>query len=79
MRVERLEHAVDRAVDHPIGLDRFRVLRLDRAQRGGKGLVVIRNRVGGGKGALSVNPSNEGGNYDGDNGGGGRSAAHRGW
>ena len=77
MRIERLQHAVDRAVDHPVGLDRFRVLRLDRGQRRGKGLVVIGNRVGGGKRALSVNPSNEGGNHDGDNGGDGRSAAHR--
>ena len=77
MRIERLQHAVDRAVDHPVGLDRFGVLRLDRGQRRGKGLVVIRNRVGGGKGALPVNPSNEGGNHDGDNGGDGRSAAHR--
>ena len=77
MRIERLQHAVDGAVDHAVGFDRLGVLRLDGGQRRGEGLVVIRHRVGGGERALAVNPANEGGNHDGDNGGDGRSAAHR--
>ena len=41
MRIERLQHAVDGAVDQAIGLDRFGVVGLNGAQRRGKRPVVI--------------------------------------
>ena len=41
MRIERLQHAVDGAVDEAIGFDRLGVVGLNGAERGGEGLVVI--------------------------------------
>ena len=69
MRIERLQHAVDGAVDQPVGFDRLGVLRLDRAQRRGERLVVIRHRVCGGQRALAENPADQGREQDGDDGG----------
>ena len=45
MWIERLEHAGDRAVDQPIGLDLTHVLVFDGLQCGGKDLVLVRNLV----------------------------------
>ena len=44
MRVERLQHAVDAAVDEPIGLDRLGVFRLDGRQRRGERSCSARAR-----------------------------------
>ena len=46
MRIERLEHAVDRAVDESIRLHRLRVVGADGVERGGEGLVVIGQVLG---------------------------------
>ena len=40
MRIERAEHAANRAVDQVVGLDRADVVGLDRVERNGKGLVI---------------------------------------
>ena len=53
MRIERLQHAVDGAVDQPIGFDRLGVVRLNGAQRRRERLVVIGKAIFGGQGAAA--------------------------
>ena len=40
MRIERAQHAADRAVHEAIGIDLVDVVGLDRAQRSGEGLEI---------------------------------------
>ena len=43
--IERLQHAADGPVDQLIGLDLLHVARLDRVERRGEGLVLLREAV----------------------------------
>ena len=60
MRIERLEHAGDGAVDQPVGLDRADVIGVDRVQRGSKDLVLVRNLVFDRQGAAAVEAADQG-------------------
>ena len=59
MRVERLEHAADGAVDQPVGFDLADVIGVDRAQRGGKDLVLVRDLVFGRQSAPAEEPADQ--------------------
>ena len=59
MRIERAQHAANCAVDEVLGLDLLDVVRLDRTQRRREGLVVLRNLVVDGKGALAEQPADQ--------------------
>ena len=77
VRVERLEHAGDRAVDQPVGFDRPDVIRVNRVQRGGKDLVLVRDLVFNRQGAAAVKAANQGAKDDGkDRNGDGAVATH---
>jgi hypothetical protein len=62
MRVERLEHAGDRAVDQPIGLEIADILLFDGLQRSRENLVLVRNLVLRGQGRPPEQAPHEGRN-----------------
>ena len=77
MRIERAEHAADGAVDEAVGLDLVDVVRLDRAQRRGEGLVVLRHLVVGRQRASAEEAADQRGHDDReDDGGQGAVASH---
>jgi len=61
VRVERLQHAADGAVDETVRVDlaRARVFRLDRRERRRKDLVLIRNPILGDQGTMAVEAANQ--------------------
>ena len=69
MRIERLQHAVDGAVDQAIGFDGVGVVGLDRAQRRRERLVVIGQPIFGGQRAASEHAAGEGRQQNGEGGG----------
>ncbi len=71
MRIERAEHAADRAVDEAIRFDLVDVVGFDRAQRGGERAIVIGDLVVGRERAASEQAADEGG-YDNREGHGGQ-------
>ena len=76
MRIQRAEHAADRAVDEAVGFDRADVVRLDRVERGGERLV-IGSLVVDRQCAPAEKSADESGDDDGkDNGGNGTVTSH---
>ena len=66
VRVERLEHAGDGAVDEAVGFDVLDVLLLHGGQRGGEDAIAIGQAVGGGLCATAEHAPDERGDGDGE-------------
>ncbi len=75
MRIERLEHAGDGAINEPVGFDRADVIGVNGAQRGGKDLILLRNLVFDGQGAPAVESAYQCTENDGKNRHGHRAVA----
>ena len=76
MRIQRAEHAANRAVDEAVGFDSPDVVRLNRVERDGERLV-IGSLVVDGQCAPAEEPADESGNDDGkDNGWNGTVTSH---
>ena len=66
MRVQRAEHAANRAGDEILGIDLVVIVRLDGAQRVGEGAVVLENLVVGGECVAAEQAADERRNDDGE-------------
>ena len=65
VRIQRLQHAGDRAVDDAVGLDLVDVARLDGIERRGERAVVLGEPILGGGDAAAHHAADNGGQRDG--------------
>ena len=66
VRIQRAEHAPDRTVDEPIGIDFVHVVGFDHAERGGKRVIVLRHGAVGRQRASSEEAAGKRGHGDGE-------------
>jgi hypothetical protein len=66
MRIERLQHARDRAIDQPVGLDVADVVLLDGPERRPEDLVLVRHLVLRRQGAPAEEAAGQGAKHNGE-------------
>ena len=69
MRIERVQHAVDRAVDQPVRRQLVDVLTIDRVERRREHAILLRHFVLARQRGAAEEPAGKRGNQDGKDGG----------